>query len=173
MATRVLPVALCGALLALAAGASGCGGSSKAAGTVNGTITVGTSTVGTAVSGGAGSGQGGGASSAAGGASSGGASSGGASSGGASSGGGSAASFGDAGAGKPLFSAKCSACHALKDAGAAGNIGPNLDASAVAKDAQQVYDQIVEKAVPPMPKGLYTGQDAKNVAAYVASVSGK
>ncbi|HEY4347237.1 MAG TPA: cytochrome c [Gaiellaceae bacterium] len=36
-------------------------------------------------------------------------------------------------AGKSLFSTTCSACHALKAAGAVGTIGPNLDKSPLAE----------------------------------------
>ena len=34
---------------------------------------------------------------------------------------------GDSSAGKDLFLAKCAGCHTLKDAGAGGKVGPNLD----------------------------------------------
>ena len=88
-------------------------------------------------------------------------------------GGGGSTAFGDAAAGKPLFTSKCGACHTLKDAGTSGQVGPDLDQSAKAKDPQAVYDQITKNAVPPMPLNVVTGDDAKNVAAYVASVSGK
>ena len=49
--------------------------------------------------------------------------------------GGGATAFGDAAAGKAIFTAKCGACHTLKDAGTTGQVGPDLDQSAKAKDA--------------------------------------
>ena len=68
----------------------------------------------------------------------------------------------------------------LADAGSKGTVGPNLD-DAFAGDRKQgfkestienvVLDQIRE-ANPPMPKNLVKGQDAVDVAAYVAAVAG-
>jgi cbb3-type cytochrome c oxidase subunit III len=87
---------------------------------------------------------------------------------------------GDASNGKQLFLKKCGGCHALADAGTNGAVGPNLD-DAFAYDRKQGYkdstivqvvrDQI-EIAGGRMPANLYTGQDAEDVAAYVASVAG-
>ena len=87
---------------------------------------------------------------------------------------------GDKTAGKQLFVAKCGACHTLADAGTTGKVGPDLD-SAFAYDRKQgfkestirtvVAEQIAEAALP-MPAKLVTGQDADDVAAYVASVAG-
>jgi mono/diheme cytochrome c family protein len=97
--------------------------------------------------------------------------------------------------GKQLFTQRCAACHTLAAAGASGTIGPNLD-SAFGGDKQQglsessienvVLDQIRlgsgqvatyttnKKFTPqtPMPANLVKGQDAIDVAAYVASVVG-
>jgi cbb3-type cytochrome c oxidase subunit III len=87
---------------------------------------------------------------------------------------------GDAGTGKQLFVAKCGGCHALADAGTNGAVGPNLD-DAFAYDRQQGYkDSTIEQVVRDqieiaggrMPANLYKGQDANDVAAYVASVAG-
>jgi mono/diheme cytochrome c family protein len=74
----------------------------------------------------------------------------------------------------------CASCHTLKAAGAKGVIGPNLD-DAFAYDRQQGYkestitqvvrDQI-EIAGGRMPANLVTGEDAKDVAAYVAACAG-
>ena len=82
--------------------------------------------------------------------------------------------------GKQLFQANCARCHALADAGSQSVVGPNLD-DAFAGVRQQgfkedtianvVADQI-KYAVPPMPQNLVTGDDAADVAAYVASVAG-
>jgi cbb3-type cytochrome c oxidase subunit III len=87
---------------------------------------------------------------------------------------------GDASTGKQLFVAKCGGCHALADAGTNGAVGPNLD-DAFAYDRQQGYeDSTIEQVVRDqieiaggrMPKNIYTGQNADDVAAYVASVAG-
>ena len=84
--------------------------------------------------------------------------------------------------GQKLFTGAgtCAACHTLAAAGATGTVGPNLD-DAFRADKQQhfaedsivnvVLDQI-RLANPPMPQNLVTGQDAEDVAAYVASVAG-
>jgi cbb3-type cytochrome c oxidase subunit III len=87
---------------------------------------------------------------------------------------------GDAGTGKSLFVAKCGGCHALADAGTNGAVGPNLD-DAFAYDRKQGYKDItieqvvrdqIEIAGGRMPANLYRGQQADDVAAYVASVAG-
>jgi len=102
--------------------------------------------------------------------------------------GGVAAGHPDVANGKKLFTgaAQCSACHTLAAAGASGTIGPNLD-SAFRADRQQGFSQnAIENVVldqirlgsgsvtgrTPMPAGLVKGQDALDVAAYVASVAG-
>lgn len=100
--------------------------------------------------------------------STGGATTGGATTGGATTGGNSGA---DLAAGKSAFTATCGGCHTLKDAGTTGNVGPVLD-SLAPLTAERVALQI-KNAAPPMPAMLLTGQDAANVAAYVASVAGK
>jgi mono/diheme cytochrome c family protein len=84
------------------------------------------------------------------------------------------AAAGDPAAGKAVFAANCGVCHALKDAATTGAIGPNLDTSAKAKDAAAVAKQ-VENGMGAMPpfKGTISDADIANVAAYVASVSGK
>jgi len=97
--------------------------------------------------------------------------------------------------GQQLFTAKCAGCHTLQAANASGTIGPNLD-NAFAADRKQGYpDSSIENVVldqirlgsgqiatyttskkftvqTPMPAHLVTGQDAIDVAAYVASVAG-
>ena len=77
----------------------------------------------------------------------------------------------DVAAGKTAFVATCGGCHALEDAGTAGNVGPDLDSGAP-RSAEAVAAQI-ENGGGAMPAKLLTGQDAANVAAYVASVAGK
>jgi mono/diheme cytochrome c family protein len=81
------------------------------------------------------------------------------------------------GGGKP----PCGSCHTLADAATVSTVGPNLD-DAFAQARRDgfddstvyeiVYDQI-DLAAPPMPADIVTGQDAIDVAAYVASVAGK
>jgi len=87
----------------------------------------------------------------------------------------------DQGNGQKLFTAKCGGCHALAAAGTSGTNGPNLD-QAFARARKEGFkestiqnvalDQIRD-AAPPMPKGIVEGQDAQDVAAYVAAVAGQ
>jgi mono/diheme cytochrome c family protein len=105
----------------------------------------------------------------------------------------------DTQSGQQLFTASCGTCHTLAAAGTSGTIGPNLD-NAFAADVKQGYPQSsIENVVldqirlgsgplatyttikngkgftpqTPMPANLVTGQDAIDVAAYVASVAGQ
>ena len=90
------------------------------------------------------------------------------------------ATAGDQQNGGKLFTSKCAGCHVLAAAGSHGTTGPNLD-DAFAADRKQgfkqstiqnvVLDQIRQPS-PPMPKNLVTGQDAQDVAAYVAATAG-
>jgi mono/diheme cytochrome c family protein len=111
----------------------------------------------------------------------------------------SASSHPDTQNGQKLFSASCGSCHTLQAAGTSGTIGPNLD-NAFATDRSEGYadisienvvlDQIrlgsgpiatyttaehgVKGLTPQtqMPSNIVTGQNAIDVAAYVASVAG-
>ena len=90
-------------------------------------------------------------------------------------------------AGKTLFTQQCGSCHTLADAGTKGTIGPNLD-EAFANVKKQGYDESTIRDVvrgqiayptaePPtgdagMPPNLVTGDDAWDVASYVAAVAG-
>lgn len=90
--------------------------------------------------------------------------------------------------GQQLFTQKCGSCHTLTGAGTNGDIGPNLDyafkeARASGMDSDTVkgvvsYQIAHARPAPPqatdvyMPQDLVTGQDADDVAAYVASVAG-
>jgi plastocyanin len=97
-------------------------------------------------------------------------------------------------AGKKNFVAKCGSCHVLKRAGTTGVTGPNLDeafqqarASGFGQSTFEgiVYGQILHpnrtpqinpetgKATAEMPAKLFTGEDAQDVAAYVASAVSK
>jgi mono/diheme cytochrome c family protein len=78
--------------------------------------------------------------------------------------------------GKELFIQKCGSCHTLADAGTQGRVGPNLD-NAFGYSRRQGFDettfyditlQQIDLAAPPMPADLVKGQDAVDVAAYVA-----
>jgi len=97
------------------------------------------------------------------------------------------ASSGDEIHGKQLFKQGCGSCHTLNDAGTTGTIGPNLDYAFLQsrKDGlgddtilQVVRDQMAyavttpSTGAPGMPRDIFTGQDADDVATYVASVAG-
>jgi mono/diheme cytochrome c family protein len=79
---------------------------------------------------------------------------------------------GDATAGKQVFaSAGCSGCHTLKDAGATGNVGPNLDDAK--PDAALVTDRVTNgQGVMPSFKDQLSEKQIADVAAYVSSVAG-
>jgi cytochrome c oxidase subunit 2 len=93
----------------------------------------------------------------------------------------------DVAQGRELFISNCGTCHALKEAATTAAVGPNLDAAfAGARDAGMDNDtiegvvtaQIAEpRETDPdnpsyMPPKLLEGQEADDVAAYVASVAG-
>ena len=93
---------------------------------------------------------------------------------------------GDPGHGKLLFvtpakpgDPSCGSCHTLADAKTTGTVGPNLD-DAFASDKEQGFSQSTIQDVvrgqiaypePPMPANLYSGQDADDIAIYVAKCS--
>jgi mono/diheme cytochrome c family protein len=89
-------------------------------------------------------------------------------------------------AGKVDFVKNCGACHTLARAGTKGAVGPNLDeafreglSEGMGRNTVEgiIHDQIMNPARLPkndpayMPPKIVTGDDAKNVAAYVASVA--
>jgi mono/diheme cytochrome c family protein len=75
--------------------------------------------------------------------------------------------------GKKVFtSAGCSGCHTLKDAGATGNVGPNLDTLKPSK-AKVAHQVEFGGAVMPAFRGKLTPAQIDAVAAYVSSVAGK
>jgi mono/diheme cytochrome c family protein len=96
-------------------------------------------------------------------------------------------SSGDASHGKALFVDKCGSCHTLANAETKGMIGPNLD-EAFRYDRKQGFDESTIRDVvrgqiayadektgtgkPGMPPKLYEGQDARDVATYVAKCAG-
>jgi mono/diheme cytochrome c family protein len=82
--------------------------------------------------------------------------------------------------GKTKFQQQCGGCHTLEDAGTSGTLGPNLDDAAVGdrieglemSSFEALVRQQIDESDPPMPRGLVKGDDARDVAAYVASVAG-
>jgi mono/diheme cytochrome c family protein len=94
---------------------------------------------------------------------------------------------GNAATGKTLFKQNCASCHTLKDAGASGAIGPNLDAVFGVDKKQGFNEQTIRDLVrgqialadpntgtghPGMPSNILRGQQAKDVAVYVAKCAG-
>ena len=94
--------------------------------------------------------------------------------------GGKAAAHADTQQGQALFTARCAGCHTLGAAGATGTIGPNLDAAFGPSKQQGFKESTIQNVVllqirdasKPMPPNIVTGQDAEDVAAYVAAVAG-
>ena len=95
---------------------------------------------------------------------------------------------GSAARGKQLFASNCGQCHTLADAGTQGTIGPDLDQAFETPRAQGFDESTILDVVrgqiayptaepvtgePGMPANIVEGQDAWDVAAYVASVAGK
>ena len=93
--------------------------------------------------------------------------------------------------GRDLFTEQCATCHALEEARASAVIGPDLDAAFAEARANGMDQDTVEGVVEAqianprnvdesdadydqlyMPANLVTGQDAEDVAAYIASVAG-
>lgn len=85
--------------------------------------------------------------------------------------------------GKQLFVEKCGACHTLARAGTTGVNGPNLDEAFGPARRDGLGEGTVEGITlaqigtplrnSGMPAKLVTGQDAKDVASYVAAVAGQ
>jgi len=86
--------------------------------------------------------------------------------------------------GKTLFTGTCGSCHTLADAGTTGIVGPNLDDAFRGSREQgfepNSFEGLVkywianpeQRTQPLMPPNLVTGQDAADVAAYIAAVAG-
>jgi mono/diheme cytochrome c family protein len=87
--------------------------------------------------------------------------------------------------GKQLFVQKCGVCHTLSHANTSGGTGPNLDVAFRQDRADGIKSTSIQGLVDywiqypnanpnsgaVMPPGLYKGQDAQDVAAYVAAVA--
>ena len=97
------------------------------------------------------------------------------------------ASSGDRIHGKELFKQGCGSCHTLANAGTTGTIGPNLDYAFLQSRKDGLGEDTILQVVrgqmayavttpstgaPGMPRDIFTGQDADDVATYVASVAG-
>lgn len=81
----------------------------------------------------------------------------------------------EAPSGKDVFTSvqpACGVCHVLEDAGAAGRVGPNLDA--LQPTADQVRNALIDGpgAMPPYGDKL-SEEEIDAVAEYVASVAGE
>jgi mono/diheme cytochrome c family protein len=94
---------------------------------------------------------------------------------------------GDRSNGKELFTQKCGSCHTLADAGTTGQIGPDLDFAFYASRRDGLGEDTIRQVVrgqiaypvtnpssgaPGMPADIVEGQEAEDVASYVASVAG-
>jgi mono/diheme cytochrome c family protein len=85
--------------------------------------------------------------------------------------------------GKVLFTSKCGSCHTLAHASTSGTTGPNLDDVFARDRVDGVKSTSIQGLVSywiqypnnqgVMPAGLYKGQDAEDVASYVAAVAAK
>ena len=76
--------------------------------------------------------------------------------------------------GRELFARNCSTCHVLSAANAVGKVGPNLDQMRPPKNL--TLDAIAKgraRGQGQMPAELLDGEDAVNVAEYVARVAGR
>lgn len=89
--------------------------------------------------------------------------------------------------GRILFKQKCGECHAMAQAGTSGTIGPDLDDAFAPARASGQGESTIEGVVASqidnprpvndnpavsMPPDIVTGQDAQDVAAYVAMYAG-
>src|SRR5436305_4886777 len=89
--------------------------------------------------------------------------------------------------GKQLFVSKCGACHTLSHASTTGSVGPNLDVAfrqdrvdgIKSTSIQGLIDYWIQypnsnaNSGAVMPAKLFKGQDAQDVAAYVAAVAAR
>jgi mono/diheme cytochrome c family protein len=76
--------------------------------------------------------------------------------------------------GRELFRQNCATCHVLEDAAATGAVGPSLDEL---QPAPELTLNAIElgraRGQGQMPAGLLAGEDAENVANYIAAVAGR
>jgi mono/diheme cytochrome c family protein len=75
--------------------------------------------------------------------------------------------------GRELFGDRCAACHTLAASNAVAQVGPNLDELRPnAKFVETTIKNGKSAGNGQMPAGIFSGQDAKDVAAYVARATG-
>ena len=94
---------------------------------------------------------------------------------------------GDRQNGKELFVKGCGTCHELTDAGTKAQIGPNLDFAFVQSRLDGLGESTIQQVVrgqitypvvetptgePGMPADIFEGEEAEDVATYVAEVAG-
>ena len=76
--------------------------------------------------------------------------------------------------GRAVFARNCSTCHTLRGANGVGKVGPNLDVlrppAALSLDA---INKGRARGKGQMPAELVDGEDARNVADFVAAVAGR
>jgi len=75
--------------------------------------------------------------------------------------------------GRELFAANCAVCHTLAASNAVGRVGPNLDILHPPKALVLAFIANGAAGSGQMPAKLLTGQDAQDVASYVAAVAGR
>jgi len=71
--------------------------------------------------------------------------------------------------GRDLFADNCGSCHTLAAAGTQGQIGPNLDEAQVNEADVLRAIEIGGTGSGNMPSNLLSGQDAEDVASFVAA----
>jgi mono/diheme cytochrome c family protein len=84
---------------------------------------------------------------------------------------------------KALFADNCGACHTLAAAGTDGVVGPDLDDLLVTSgsNSAEQYDGIYSRVITAvscgiggrMPKGILLGEEAQQVASFVAAYAGQ
>ncbi|HEY3020887.1 MAG TPA: cytochrome c [Solirubrobacteraceae bacterium] len=76
--------------------------------------------------------------------------------------------------GRTLFARYCATCHTLRAVNAVGRVGPNLDQLRPPKElVVNAIETGRARGNGQMPADLVAGQDAKDVAAFVAAVAGR
>ena len=76
--------------------------------------------------------------------------------------------------GRNLFAKNCATCHTLRAVNAVGRVGPNLDQLRPPKVLiLNAIESGRARGRGQMPADLVAGQDAKDVAAFVAAVAGR
>ena len=76
--------------------------------------------------------------------------------------------------GRELFNQRCATCHALADANAVGQVGPDLDKLAPTKALTlNAIEEGRARGMGQMPAKLFDGEDAEHVAEYIEKVAGQ